>query len=118
MECGGHARAGLSRPFHANCKVQCPLWPGWPGLPGVCPQGEFPRETVLLFLGVGGEQGRAAHSYSSPAAHEPVQRSGGRAGWAAEGLPVSLLGCQPGGHFFPLPLGWTDGMKGRRGAEG
>lgn len=39
-------------------------------------------------------------------------------GGQQRGFPVSLLGCQPGGHFFPLPLGWTDGMKGRRGAEG
>ena len=91
--------------------------PGWPGLPGICPQGEFPRETALLFLGVGGEQGRAAHSYSSPAAHEPVQRSRRRAGWAAEGLPRVLAQLPAWGTLLPFAPGldgWYEGEEGEQ----
>lgn len=44
--------------------------------------------------------------------------AGSKQGGWQRGFPVSLLGCQPGGHFFPLPLGWTDGEEGEEGGGG
>lgn len=92
---------------------------GWPGLYGICPQGEFPRETVLLFPG---DKGASREGLPTPTAPPPPMSLSSevgteQGGWQ-RGFPLSLLGCQPGGRFFPLPLSWTDGEDGEKQGGG
>ena len=82
-------------------------------------RGSSPGRQSCFSLGIRGASRDGLPTPTAPPPPMSLSREVGtkQGGWQ-RGFPLSLLGCQPGGPFFPLPLGWTDGEEGEEQGGG